>query len=68
MLTYREAAAAVQAELDQAETASHLAEESRCAMILGALQIAVHCVICNHVMCRNKWLSSYMITDDTVDS
>ena len=39
MLTYREAAPAMQAELDQAETASHLVEESRCAMILSAMQI-----------------------------
>ena len=37
--TYREAAPAMKAELDQAETASHLGEESRCAMILSALQI-----------------------------
>ena len=32
MLTYREAAPAMKAEPDQSETASHLGEESRCAM------------------------------------
>ena len=39
MLTYREGAPAMQAELDQAGTASQLVEESRCVMILSALQI-----------------------------
>lgn len=39
MLTCREVALAMKAELDQAETASHLVEESRCVMILSALQI-----------------------------
>jgi hypothetical protein len=35
MLTYREAVPAMKAELDQAETASRLVEESRCAMFLS---------------------------------
>ena len=45
MLTYREAALATKAELDQAETASHLAEESRCAMMLRTLQTEFSCML-----------------------
>ncbi len=32
MLTYKETGPVMKAELDQAETASHLVEDSRCAM------------------------------------
>ena len=59
MLTYREAAPAMKSELDQAETASRLGEESRCAMILSPLQIELdHLLLHIHAM---------VITDDTMD-
>ena len=56
MLTYREGAPATQAELDQAGTASQLVKDSRCVMILSALQIALAICCC-----------TYMGMDDTVD-